>query len=325
MYRYYGWGVFDAGTTLYPGTVVSISNCVMSPQAATIMAIGTGCPSSADSFGCLAIASTGCTSGALISYTVTTATQFMYVLNGMSTAATNTKMQFTYYISPVSATPSPSVTSSQSPTPTSSTSLTSSASASISSGASISSTNSPTTTPTPSQTPSQTASTTATPLANSFQPDSVLVVRVGDSSYAAGTTADGVAMPVYLDEYSPWSTTPGSAYSSVALPSTCSLATGQKPTGSPAIWFDTTGFPSLAVDGSVAALHCFRVTYGTAIADSTAVLKTILVVRADGTIDASTTTSWPYFGSTSNPISMHNVAMNSFGAGIYTAYGGGCE
>ena len=30
--RYYGWGVFDAGVMLYPGTVVSVSNCVISPQ-----------------------------------------------------------------------------------------------------------------------------------------------------------------------------------------------------------------------------------------------------------------------------------------------------
>ena len=74
------------------------------------------------------------------------------------------------------------------------------------------------------------------------------------------------------------------------------------------------------------ALQCFRLGWGgtTVIADSTAVLKTIVVIRGDGTIDTSTSTTWPYLGSLSNPISMHNVATAN-GASFYTAWGGGCE
>ena len=103
--RYYAWGVFDAGTTLYIGTTVTISNCVMSPQAATIMAIGTGCPLST-SFNCLSVASAGCALGAQITYIVSAPTRYLYVLNGMSGTGTNSKMQFTYAINPSTATPS---------------------------------------------------------------------------------------------------------------------------------------------------------------------------------------------------------------------------
>ena len=77
--QYYGWVVIDAGVFLYPGTVVTISNCVMSPLAATIIAIGSGCPSNAATFQCMAIASTGCTTGASLTFTVVTGSRFLYM------------------------------------------------------------------------------------------------------------------------------------------------------------------------------------------------------------------------------------------------------
>ena len=46
------------------------------------------------------------------------------------------------------------------------------------------------------------------------------------------------------------------------------------------------------------------------------------MIRADGAIDTSTTTTWPYGTTSSNPISMHNLASID-GTSFYTAYGGG--
>ena len=229
-------------------------------------------------------------------------------LNGLSSTSSNTKMQFTYSINPV--TPSPTPTASNTPTAT------------ISVSNSFGATPSSTSTASPSGTPS------SSPKANIFQPDSVLVVRVGNSTYAAGTIANGVSLPVFIDEYSPWA--PGGVYSTLALPALCTLATGLKPTVSPYIWHDTSGFPSLANDQSVIALPCWRLPFGTTITDTTAVIKTVMLVRADGSFDASTTMTWPYAGSLGNPISMHNVAMNTYSnpgppSGIYVAFGGGCE
>ena len=218
-----------------------------------------------------------------------------------------------------SITATPTLTSTATPTPTASATTAS---------ATLTSTPTSTQSPTTSQTSSQTASVTGSRHAEVFQPDSVLVVRVGNSTYAAGTIANGVSLPVFIDEYSPWA--PGGAYSTLALPAFCALATGLKPTVSPYIWHDTSGFPSLANDQSVIALPCWRLPFGTTITDTTAVIKTVMLVRADGSFDASTTMTWPYAGSLGNPISMHNVAMNTYSnpgppSGIYVAFGGGCE
>ena len=125
----------------------------------------------------------------------------------------------------------------------------------------------------------------------------------------------------FIDEVSP--AFPGAAYSTVALPPTlCTLSTGVKPAVTPFIWHDATGFPSLSADGKVLALHCWKVANGTAITDASSVVKSIAVVRADGSIDTTTTTTWPYGGTATYVISMHNVATAT-GSSFYTAMGGG--
>ena len=330
--RYYGWGVFDAGRTLFAGTTLSISNCVMSPQALTVMALGTGCPNNAATFSCLAVSTTGCDTGAALTFTLATPTRYLYLLNGMQFTGQNSKMQvgsvspaqilsmhhehvhalktftpvppspspsptvnqlpphpqFTYNIVPATPSATPTALPTSSPTATPSSTPTGSSSASISTGATPSSTYSSTASLTPpitasatltaTTTSSATMTPTRTPIMNKFQPDSVMVVRVGTNAVAgmaAGVAADKVALPVFIDEVSPWQF---GTYTTTPLPTgLCSLATGVKPTAAPYLFMDASGFPSLSADGKVLALHCWRVANGTAITDSSAITKTITV------------------------------------------------
>src|SRR4051812_27291117 len=58
----------------------------------------------------------------------------------------------------------------------------------------------------------------------------------------------------------------------------------------PYVWYETEGFPQTSVDGTVVVFPCKRVNVGTLIGDSNAVIKTIAILRADGSIDTATTT-----------------------------------
>ena len=160
---------------------------------------------------------------------------------------------------------------------------------------------------------------------NVWQPDSVLVLRVGNASYNTGNTLSGYAMPVFVDEYSPWGT-PGVPYSSIALPdSACTLSYGIKPILPPYIWHDTSGFPALTADGTAFLMQCYGASApGTQIQDATTVPKTIAFVTAAGIVDVRTSTTYPIAGAQGAvyPSAMHSVAAASYGSSIYTGWGG---
>ena len=142
----------------------------------------------------------------------------------------------------------------QTPTQTASVTSTSSTSATLSVGATPSPTNtasaSGTAAPTPSITGTPTVTPSASPIVNQFKNSSVMVLRLGNS--ATQGIGNGLTLPVYLDEVDPTGVEvvlSGSAVvRSVALPTTCMLATGGTilatgvgtlAAGSGYIWFDT--------------------------------------------------------------------------------------
>ena len=211
-------------------------------------------------------------------------------------------------------------------TPTATATSSSSASGSSSTSASISTGATPTTTATASHTASQTRTPSFTPTAtvtptpsrhpDIFHASSVLVLRLGTGSLA-GTM--GVAQAVFLDEYDPTGLAPTTLVSSLALPTaTCTLANG-KATASPFKWYDTEGFPQLSSDGQLVVLPCFQVAPGTVIADSTAVIKTVMIIRADGVFDVTTTTTSPASGTSTSAtyLSAFHTVATADGSKLY--------
>ena len=179
----------------------------------------------------------------------------------------------------------------------------------------------PTSSVTPSRTPTSsiTPSSTPTPRVDMFRASSVMVVRVGDAANPVGTV--GLARPVYIDEYNSASNL--APISSTTFPAGhCTLSTGAKPTVSPFIWHDTSGFPSLSGDGQALVVLCWRTAAGTTINDTVSVQKTVAMVFADGTTDTTTTTAYPVQGNLTYPISLHN-AVTDDGSRFWQSYGGG--
>ena len=194
-----------------------------------------------------------------------------------------------------SGTPTPSRTSTPTPTP--------------------SRTGTPT--PTPSRTSTPTSSSSPTPRVDSFQAGSVMVVRLGSAANSASTASVGAALPVFLDEYNAVTQSP--IVSSIALSTTaCTLAVGMSTAGT-YYWYDTEGFPSISANGMVVAFPCYSVAVGSTISDSLSTVKTIAVVRADGSTDTTTHSARPYGGSSSTElVAFHNVATVD-GTSFYTS------
>ena len=63
---------------------------------------------------------------------------------------------------------------------------------------------------------------------------------------------------------------------------------------------------------------CKRVAAGAATGDASSVVKTIAVVYADGRIDTSTTSNWPYGGTAAGLTAFH-MAITNTGATFYNA------
>jgi hypothetical protein len=162
-------------------------------------------------------------------------------------------------------------------------------------------------TPTPSTTPTSTPSNVVA----LFQATSIIALRVGDA-YTQGS-ATGVAQPIYLDEIDPTGLDgSGPLVRTVAVPasgsSACTLATGQLFMGTYQ-WYDQEGWPQVSGNGQLVSFPCFRVANGTTITNSaSSVLKVIVLLAADGSLDLTTTTTAPYGGSATAPAIIHTAA-----------------
>ena len=188
-------------------------------------------------------------------------------------------------------------------------------------------TRSATVTGTPTVSGAATPTGSATPRVNRWRgaAASVLVVRVGSPAAPALSSMNGTALPVFIDEYS---ATPGAPVSA-ALPLPCSLSVGRLPAYPPFIWHDTSGFPTLSGDGTVVTLPCWAVAHGSPILDDPSVLKTVVVLGADGTADASTSSIYPYSTYSywepyaTSFIALHAAATVGGTAPVYVGWGGG--
>jgi hypothetical protein len=143
-----------------------------------------------------------------------------------------------------------------------------------------------------------------------FQATSIIALRVGDA-YSQGS-ATGVAQPIYLDEIDPTGLDgSGPLVQTVAVPasgsSACTLATGQLFTGS-FEWYDQEGWPQVSGNGQLVSFPCFRVANGTTITNSaSSVLKVMVLLYANGSLDLTSTTTAPYGGSSSKPVILHTA------------------
>ena len=106
-------------------------------------------------------------------------------------------------------------------------------------------------------------------------------------------------------EYDVTGVNPTALVGSTYLPPGCTLGTGNlggiSTSGAGASqWFDTEGFPSMFADGSAMTFPCYNVANGSTIVDSTvaasASVKTIAVVKSDGSVNYGTTSALPYYG-----------------------------
>ena len=185
-------------------------------------------------------------------------------------------------------------------------------------------------TATPTSTPTSTpATSTPSPNVNAFLPTSVMVVRLGDVTSSAATADQGIAQPVYFDEYAvdPYSSwMPYIMRTSTALPSTgatpCTLASGISTTG-PFYWWDTEGFPTLSADGAAVTTPCYRIAKGSAITDSSTSVKVVSVLDYAGNVDTtSNTMTFPYGGSAGELVAFHNAAAAVGGSSVVSAYVG---
>ena len=143
-------------------------------------------------------------------------------------------------------------------------------------------------------TASSTASNTATPSQKyiAFNPASVLVLRVGSSSFNTTAFAPGSAMPVFLDEIALGGPSFGTVVNTVTVPTSgCTLGYGGKTSVVPYSWADTDGFPSLSTDGKLVLFGCYRLPIGTVLSGNSSVTKVVAIVDASGAVDTSTTTS----------------------------------
>ena len=233
------------------------------------------------------------------------------------------------------------------PSPSSSPSQTASTSATLSIGASPSTSATPTVTATASATSTASASSTATvsisvsatptptqtgtptnPLL-SFEPTSVVVVRVGDPVYPASTTPTGVTMPVYIDEYDTTGQSPTYAtqmpMSSWAGPlSTCTMAQGHNSVTPPYMWWSAEGLPQISTDGAWITFSCYRnLPPGSTIIDASTTLRTLARVSSIGAYDTSTFTYEGYGGTGSSPAGIFGVVYAATNNNIYFFFGPG--
>jgi len=177
------------------------------------------------------------------------------------------------------------------------------------------------TTPSASPTASVTASATNSRHADAFHATSVLVLRLGDGSVATPST--GIALPLFLDEVdTTGEEAPTSVVQSIALPLSVSLAMGSTSGVAPGSsqWFDTEGFPtSFASDNSAIVVSCYSVPPGSPILDSNTTIKVVGVVRADGSMDfSSTATVFPWYGRDGFQVALRN-AVTSDGSSYWLA------
>jgi hypothetical protein len=175
------------------------------------------------------------------------------------------------------------------PLPSSTASSTASPSATLSSGASPSGTPSATLTASNTGTARPTPSMTATKKLNAFQPDSLLLVRVGSTAGTTGTNP-GMALPVFVDELQPGVANQTGPMQTLALPpadpddvsSACTLSYGLTSS-----WlYEQEGMPQLALDGRSVVLPCYGTSAGSTLVYTDS--RTVAVVRADGTVDTTT-------------------------------------
>ena len=164
---------------------------------------------------------------------------------------------------------------------------------------------------------------------NAFPASSVVVVRLGDVSYPLPASGVGVvtgrAVPAYLDTFD-LSNPSGTPVSSYGFPTgSCALAAGKATSASTGAnyWYATEGFPSLSGDGSLVSFPCYAVPPGSTITDSASTVKTIAVVRADGSLDVSTTLSQPFGGSPGKLVAFHSAVTQSGASPFYISAGPG--
>ena len=147
------------------------------------------------------------------------------------------------------------------------------------------------------------------------------MLRLGDGSVATPST--GIALPLFLDEVdTTGEEAPTSVVQSIALPLSVSLAMGSTSGVAPGSsqWFDTEGFPtSFASDNSAIVVSCYSVPPGSPILDSNTTIKVVGVVRADGSMDfSSTATVFPWYGRDGFQVALRN-AVTSDGSSYWLA------
>lgn len=164
-----------------------------------------------------------------------------------------------------------------------------------------------------------------------FEPQSVVVVRIGDPVNSAVGAANGIALPVYIDEYDTTGQSPTfatqTAMSSWAGPtSTCTMAQG-KNAFSPAVTFvnwGAEGLPQLSTDGAWITFSCYRgFLPGQFITDTSNTYRTLARVNAIGGFDTSTYTREGYGGTAANVGGMLGVVLNAATNTFYYFFGPG--
>jgi hypothetical protein len=155
----------------------------------------------------------------------------------------------------------------------------------------------PTSDATVTRTPSPTGTRSGSRL-NAFQRGSLLVLRAGTSGATVPVT--GIAMPLFLDEFSSTASNQSGPLSTLAFPT--DLVSGQQAgctlaLGASRKWlYEQEGLPSLSMDGRSVVLPCYSTAVGNALALSD--YKTVAIVWADGQVDTSTFTPSVFYGPT---------------------------
>ena len=147
---------------------------------------------------------------------------------------------------------------------------------------------------------------------------SLVVIRLGDSTHPAATDTAGTAEPVYVDEYLPGASSATLVQSIAASTTQCALATGSNTL----TWWDQEGWPTVSGNTFLVTFPCHVVTaLGTAIGTGASPMRTVAMLRSDGTIDTSTHTDRPYLSGTgpTGKLAMHNAVTQDGTSFLFTS------
>jgi hypothetical protein len=176
------------------GGSLTVQNC--NSTSDTIIAVGTGCPTDATTFGCLQGADGGCPSGSitpsLVTVAATTRNVYYVIVQMWSSGGTSLVTDFSWRYTP--PTPSPTPTQSRTGTPTGT------------------GTTTPTATGTPPETPSNTATVTTVPTPS--------ITASPSNSLAADQSPSGTASPSYTSTSSVSATPSSTASTTSSITST---------------------------------------------------------------------------------------------------------